>query len=370
MTRSFTRFIPIVALFLMVVLACNLPSIPGQVEAIPQPPQAKVAIGPVLTVAPDATPTATPFQPVKDPLSPVSSATIAPQEVVRTPEECPPFPPATQGSPIDLPIPVCPQFLQPENQFNVLLLGSDQRPNSGGFRTDTMILVTLNPDDNTVNMTSFPRDLYVYIPGWTMQRINTAQARGGFPQTQLTYQYNFGVRPDRYVMINFWSFRDLISSLGGIDVEVARPLSDHRAGFGNFTVPAGTVRMDADTALWYVRSRYSTSDFDRTRRQQEVIVALFNRLISLDVLEKAPEIYELYKESVETDLTFADMAKFIPLAGNLISGEGVERYYIGREQVTSWRTPGGAQVLLPNRPAVLDVMRQALNVEDPPGELQ
>jgi LCP family protein required for cell wall assembly len=370
MTRSSNRIIPIGALILFVIMACNLPTYTGQVDALPQSPQSQVAMGPVLTVPPNATPSATPFQPVKDPTNEANPTTSAPDEVIRQAVDCPPFPPATQGSPIDLPAPVCPQFPQPTNQFNILLLGSDQRPDSGGFRTDTMILVTLNPDENKVNMTSFPRDLYVYIPGWTMQRINTAQARGGFPQTQLTYQYNFGVRPDRFVLINFWSFRDLISRLEGIDVEVAQPLTDHRAGFGNYTVPAGTVRMDADTALWYVRSRYSSSDFERTRRQQEVIVALFNRLISLDVLEKAPEIYELYKENVVTDLTFADMARFIPLAGKLLNGEGIERYYIGREQVTSWRTPGGAQVLLPNRTAVLEVMRRALNSDGPTGEIQ
>jgi polyisoprenyl-teichoic acid--peptidoglycan teichoic acid transferase len=245
-------------------------------------------------------------------------------------------------------------------------MGSDQRPDSGGYRTDTMILVTLNPLEGTVSMTSFPRDLYVYIPGWTMQRLNTADAHGGFPLTQLTFQYNFGVLPDRFVMINFWSFLDLINSLGGIDVDVARPLTDHRAGYGDFTVLPGINHMDADTALWYVRSRYSTSDFERTQRQQEVIVAIFNRLISLDVLQRAPEIYDIYKDSVSSNLTFADMAAFLPLAGQLISGDDIQHYFIGRDQVTSWRTPGGAQVLLPNRGPVLEVMRQALNSETPP----
>ena len=65
---------------------------------------------------------------------------------------------------------------QPEGQVNILLLGSDQRPGDYGFRTDTILLLTLNPNDGTANLTSFPRDLYVYIPGWTTQRINTAQA--------------------------------------------------------------------------------------------------------------------------------------------------------------------------------------------------
>ncbi|HJS29587.1 MAG TPA: LCP family protein [Anaerolineales bacterium] len=327
-------------------------------------------MGPILTAPPNATPTATPFQPVKDPLAPQPTATPEVQDTVVLAETCPFFPYPTEGSSIELPAPVCPQLLQPNNQFNILLLGSDQRPDSGGFRTDVNILVTLNPDGNSVSMTSFPRDLYVYIPGWTMQRINTAHAHGGFPMTQLTYQYNFGVKPDRFVLINFWAFQDLITSLGGIDVDVAQPLTDHRSGFGNYTVPAGRVHMDADTALWYVRSRYSTSDFERTVRQQEVIVGIFNRLISLDVLQRAPAIYDIYKDTVTTDMTFTDMAKFLPLAGQLLGGSGVERYFIGRGQVTSWRTPGGAQVLLPNREPVLQVMREALNSDLPPVAVQ
>ncbi|MFQ5615056.1 MAG: LCP family protein, partial [Anaerolineales bacterium] len=75
-------------------------------------------------------------------------------------------------------------------------MGSDQRPGEGGFRTDTILLLTLNPGQGIVNITSFPRDLYVYIPGWTMQRINTAPQHGGFELMAATFGYNLGVHPD------------------------------------------------------------------------------------------------------------------------------------------------------------------------------
>ena len=107
---------------------------------------------------------------------------------------------------------------QPKGQINILLLGSDQRRGSGGFRTDVVLLVTINPADNSINITSFPRDLYVNIPGYSQNRINTAHARGGFETMANTFEYNFGVRPDYYALINFWSFVDVVNSLGGIDV--------------------------------------------------------------------------------------------------------------------------------------------------------
>jgi anionic cell wall polymer biosynthesis LytR-Cps2A-Psr (LCP) family protein len=110
-----------------------------------------------------------------------------------------------------------------------------------------------------------------------------------------------------------------------------------------------------------VRSRYSTSDFDRGRRQQEVILAAFKKLISLDALNQAPQLYEIYNQSVITDMGFDEMAQLIPLAAELRDLSRLNRYYIGPQQVYSWINFSGAQVLVPYRDAVLDVMRQALS---------
>ena len=162
----------------------------------------------------------------------------------------------------------------PEDQVNILLLGSDQREGDNGFRTDTIQLLTINPSEGTVKLTSFPRDLYVYIPGYTVQRINTAYSWGGFDALADTMEYNFGVKPEYYVLINFWSFVDAIDSIGGITVEVGRDFCDHRDDFGEFCVSQSTYWMNGATALWYVRSRYTTSDLDRGRRQQEVLEAV------------------------------------------------------------------------------------------------
>jgi LCP family protein required for cell wall assembly len=364
-TKSF-RFLSLI-LLLCLPLACNVPGVFPAVET-----QAPVdGRGLLLVAPPGSTPTATPFQPLAPTPTylPTNFPTAIPTERP-TPEPAQvasaesrtwaDYPGPTVWPDIEVPSPTG-ILAHPEGQVNIMLLGSDQRPNDGGFRTDTIILLTLNPAEGTAHLTSFPRDLYVYIPGWTVQRINTAFAHGGFETLALTMEYNFGVHPDHYVLINLWSFMDVIDSLGGIDVEVGRTLCDHRDDHGTYCVEQGVEHMDGETALWYVRSRYSTSDFDRGRRQQEVILAAFDKVISLDGLRQAPELYDIYVDNVSTDMQFDDLAEYLPLAADLARTQNIERFYIGPQQVVNWINYSGAMVLLPIRSAVLDVMRQALN---------
>jgi polyisoprenyl-teichoic acid--peptidoglycan teichoic acid transferase len=361
------KHIRIFIIFSLLMLSC---SVPGSVSLLFGD---SAPSGPVIISMPLSDhPSPTPFQP--QPITPTYIPTAYPTSTQPPPTATPTegfvsgqtrtwndYPGPTIWPDITIPPPAG-LLAQPLGQVNILLLGSDQRPNTGGFRTDTIILLTLNTSEGTVSMTSYPRDLYVYIPGWTVQRLNTAHAYGGFDLTALTFEYNFGVRPDYYVLINMWSFENAIDSLGGIDVEVAVTLTDHRDQYGNYTVSAGTRHMDGETALWYVRSRYSTNDFDRGRRQQEVIVAAFRKLLSLDALNRAPQLYEIYRNSVITDMGFDQMATYLPLASR-IAGEGnrIRRYAIGPQHVSPWVNSSGAQVLLPIREPVIQVMRQALS---------
>ncbi len=346
--------------FPWLALACSaIPGVFGNVQRTPLASSGQPIV--LVTAPPDATPTPTPFLPgTEEPLAAIAAGPTATPD-----EEGPvwgnyPGPSENPSMPIPPPVGLIPQ---PPGQINFLILGSDQRPFEGGFRTDTLLLLTVNPKTGTANITSFPRDLYVYIPGWTMQRINTAQAHGGFPLTALTFEYNLGVRPHHFVMVNFWAFEEVVNNLGGINVNVGRPLSDHRDRYGIYHVPAGVVHMDGATALWYVRSRYSTSDFDRTRRHQEVLIATFYRLLSLNAVERAPELYEIYKDNFTTDIVFDHLRPLLPLATLIGDTQNINNYLIGPEHVTPWTTPGGAAVLLPNRDAVLEVMRQALNAQ-------
>jgi len=291
---------------------------------------------------------------------------LAPTEIIHTPTptSLPPwgsFPGPSIPPETEIP-PPAPLFAQPAGQVNFLLLGSDQRPDDIGFRTDTMVLITLNSELGTVNATSFPRDLYVYIPGWTMQRLNTAFPHGGFELMQTTFEYNFGVRPDFYILTNFWSFTAMIDSLGGINVNVPFPHTDHRDGLGDYTVPAGVIPMDGETALWYVRSRTTTNDFDRARRQQEVLLAIFYRLLNLNGLQRAPELYSLYRNNVSTNVALDNLTPFLGLAADLAQNQAdLSSFIIGSDQVIPFRTNSGAAVLLPEREAVLEIIGRALN---------
>jgi LCP family protein required for cell wall assembly len=249
----------------------------------------------------------------------------------------------------------------PEDQINILLLGSDKRPNDSGFRTDTIQLLTVNPSAGSVKLTSFPRDLYVNIPGYTVQRINTAWGWGGFEALADTMEYNFGVRPEYYVLINFDAFLDGIDSLGGVVVDVGRDFCDHRDAFGQFCISQSNYWMNGKTALWYVRSRYTTSDLDRGRRQQEVLEAIFKRLVSINGLSRVPELYDIYKKNVETNIDFNLISNLLPVALRQAESRDINNYSIGRGQVYDWINYSGAMVLVPVRESVLEVMREVIS---------
>ena len=122
--------------------------------------------------------------------------------------------------------------------------------------------------------------------------------------------------------------------------------------------------MDGETALWYVRSRYSTSDFDRTRRQQEVLQAIFYKLLSFDMVKKVPDIYKKLQEAIQTDMSLDDLISLIPVAGEFKNPKRINRFAVGPEHVSSWVNPYNvAQVLLPNQYLIRELMKQALNIK-------
>ncbi|HOM67310.1 MAG TPA: LCP family protein [Brevefilum fermentans] len=256
---------------------------------------------------------------------------------------------------------------KPEGQINVLLLGTDLRENEGGFRTDTIVWVSLNPKEGFVSAISFPRDLYVQIPGYGENRINTAFGWGGFSLLADTMEINFGVRPDNYVLIHMNGFKSVIDSLGGINVEVEENLSDSCAIWINesgwCSVGPGTVNMNADVALWYVRSRYSTSDVDRARRAQEVVEAIFRRLMSLDVVFKVPELYNAYTSYVQTDIEVGKVIAMLPLANTIYENGDIRNYVVGFEEAYSWVTAAGASVLVPNNILIQELLIEALQLK-------
>jgi LCP family protein required for cell wall assembly len=210
-------------------------------------------------------------------------------------------------------------------------------------------------------MLSFPRDLYINIPGWGTQRINTAFPHGGFKLMQDTFQQNFGIRPDHYMLINFSAFKHVVDGLGGLNVNVAKDVSDYRSGRW-YTVHAGKQFMNADTVLWYVRTRKTTNDFQRNQRQQEVLLAIGEKLLSMNGLTRIPELFNLYRQYVTTDLAFTDVVPLLPMATRVKDASIVKRYAISPREAYDWITYDGAMVLLPQMDAIQELVRKTLNI--------
>ncbi len=330
--------------------------------------------------------TAPPTTPTRPPLaspSPTAFQPLTPTPLRPSPTSTPartwpaPFtyglatPPATA-----IPTPVQPVDLAPDT-VNILLLGTDQR-NSAGVRTDTLVLLSIQPSAHAAVLLSIPRDLYVYLPGLTMQRINTAYILGethGYPGggralLKDALLYNLGLRVDYTATIDMGGFRSLIDRLGGLDVDVTCPYTDWRLkdpglppekveSWELFTVSPGVVHMDGDLALWYARARSKSSDFDRARRQHELLRAIYRRVFRLGLIPQLPGLYSTLTSLVETDLPL-DVLLDLTLLAPWIDLAQVHSRFIGRDQVTSWRVPdSGAQVLLPQPQAIRALLDEA-----------
>ena len=375
-------------IFLLSILlaSCGTAPVPAQLPFV------------LITSAPNASPTPTPFQPpLVEQVTPTSlynievptlepffpTITPSPTEVppaVPSPTidlsslfptaAAPPVPDTSGEGPTPLP------SLTNNETVNFLLIGSDKRP-GGSFRTDTMVLVILWPKEGQVSMISIPRDLWIYIPSVGMQRINTAYQSGevygydggGPGLLRDTIEYNLGIRIDHTAMVEFDSFRRIVDTLGGIDVPVACPYTDwhlidpsydpyNENNWSLYTVQAGIDHMDGDLALWYARSRLKSNDFDRGRRQQEVLRSIFTQALRTDTLARIPQLYNDFSSTIVTDLGLSDLLK-LGLYAPKLTNANIRSYYLRPPAVSSWVTPGGADVLLPNQPALEQLLIEA-----------
>jgi LCP family protein required for cell wall assembly len=343
--------------------SANLFSTSGNAPAAAAP--FAIAANPTYVLAPpDATPTPTPFQPLPPTPAIVPGSGEPTPALLLTETLVPGSPTPTPTLAITLPPEGFPQetaLQELPSQLNVMLLGADRRPWDKSFRTDTLILVTLNFNLGTVNILSFPRDLYVTIPGFGMGRINTAWTYGGYNLFKETMQHNFGIKIDYFVLVEFSSFKKIVDGFGGLTINVQEPVSDYRAGYW-VNIPKGEVKMDADTVLWYVRTRKTTNDIARNRRQQEVLQAIFEKLLSLNALRRAPEFYDLYRETVKTDIDMVDVLKWLPFAAKIAETRAIKQYYLTYNHVSDYITPEGAMVLVPNQKAVMQIIRKSQNL--------
>ena len=254
--------------------------------------------------------------------------------------------------------------------MNILLLGTDERPDEyGPSRTDTMILLSVNPDSGAMGMVSLPRDLWVPIPALGMTtKINTAYQLGelqdypggGAQLAKDTVSSLVGRPVDYFVRVNFDGFRQLIDLIGGVTIDVPYTIHDEEYptqdyGVETFHLDAGWQVLDGETALKYARTRHGDDDYSRARRQQDIIRAVAEKVMNAgmipQLLGKAPQLLMTMQNSIETDLP---VPVGIELAKNLQEGSTgeMDRLVLDNRYGEETFSSEGAWILLPDRAKV------------------
>ncbi len=275
---------------------------------------------------------------------------------------------------------------QGTERVNVLLMGIDQREGEDGpWRTDTMLVLTLDPVTMTGGMLSIPRDLWVPIPGYEEGRINTAHYLGeiddypgGGPALAVkTVQYNLGVTIHHYARVNFTAFEEIVDMIGGVDIYVEEEINDpaypdENYGYDPLYIPAGEQHFDGEMALKYARTRHSGGgDFDRAKRQQQVLMAIFKKVTRLDMLpqlaSKAPDLWRTLQDSIATNLSLEQIIALARLASQ-VEPENIEHDVIDEDYTQFWTTPEEQQVLIPVREKMRELRDKIFTAESPPPE--
>jgi LCP family protein required for cell wall assembly len=253
--------------------------------------------------------------------------------------------------------------------INIALIGNDSESidqATGVFRTDTMIVVNINLTTQTVSMLSLPRDLVVWIAGWQMQRLNLAWGwgeavgwtDGGWGLFRQTVLYNFGIELHYYALVDFTGFKTIIDMLDGVTIAVDCPIqgylfteqydTNNEPIFELTTLPIGVHTLTSTQALWYARTRRNSSDFDRGRRQQQVLRAIFNEGRDLGLVTQFPDLWDEMNNIVQTNLPLSAVIELIPVALQLEPNDIENHFFRLDIETTSWTTPDGENAQVPN----------------------
>ncbi len=268
-----------------------------------------------------------------------------------------------------------------ETRLTLLLMGIDRRPGETGlaYRTDTMMLISLDPQRDTLGILSIPRDLWVDVPGYSaLQRVNVPmvlgelQCAGCGPDLAMeTIQYNLGMRVHGYAVVDFEAFTTLVDALGGIDLDVPYAIYDYEFpsmnyGYDPFFIEAGMQHLDGQTALKYARTRHTDSDFDRARRQQAVMMAIRERVLQDDTLlwliAQSPTLLAQLTQDIHTSVSIEDV---IALALYLrdLPPENIHTGVIDANYISDYTTEDGSAVLVPLRDRLTQLMIEVFGAD-------
>jgi len=238
-----------------------------------------------------------------------------------------------------------------EESLDVLVLGVDRRPSDAEGSTshsDTMMLVRVSPQTGRIQSLSVPRDLLVEVKPGVEDRINTAYLDGGTRRATVVMEDLTGITIDRYAIVDFGGFEDVIDVLGGVTLKVGHPI---RIGIDGRRVyiPPGRQELDGLEALAYARYRGTAcGDLDRIRRQQRLVGALREQVLGWNTIAKLPAIVKVMHENVETNLGIEQAISLgRALVGRGKSG-GMRSYQLkGKPEIL----PNGDAVLVPDEQA-------------------
>jgi LCP family protein required for cell wall assembly len=236
-----------------------------------------------------------------------------------------------------------------------LLMGTDKEAPYTG-RIMAMHILLVNERLAKAAMISVPPNLFVYLPGVGMRRLSTSLALGGMDLVSKTLAYNFGIRPNRFILSHPTDFQNLVDYLGGLDVSVLFPIKDACGG-----IPSGIHALNGQRLLCYVSYISGDDEVDRTRRQQEVLGLLLQKLVQNGRLSKLPNYYTTFEPKMETDFTLADMVSKIPFMLRLGDSSRINYALLGWDALVPWMLDAKtkSQVLLPLQPASGDLFISA-----------
>lgn len=216
-------------------------------------------------------------------------------------------------------------FIFPPSPTDMVILGVDARPGEGYLtRTDAVILLNITPGKARITMLSIPRDVFIQVPNYGEQRINTINAlgeqetRGSGPElVKASFQESFGVKVENYIRLDFSGFVAVIDAVGGVDIQVPKLIIDYEyptLDGGTITVrfDPGEQHMDGERALQYARTRHQDDDYQRAARQQQVVDALMEKLTNPLNVVQWPGVWRAIQKHTNTDLNTWDIIRLGP----------------------------------------------------------
>jgi len=267
------------------------------------------------------------------------------------------------------------------SRINVLVMGLDARESDSDDipRTDTMILFSLDPESRTAGMLSIPRDLWVEIPGFDYNKINTAYRLGevynvserGPGLALRTVEELLGMEIDYYAMVDFLAFENFIDELGGIKIIIPNEIVVDPLGKQNTkTLEAGEQVLPGYLALAYARSRNTSgSDFDRAGRQQQVIMSIRDKILNAELLptliKNSPALYQSLSSGISSNLTLMQLVRLAWIAQQ-IPEENIHKGVIGVDQVDFAFSYDGQDILRPLPDAIRQLRDEIFTISGPP----